>query len=434
MMTRRAMLSKLALGVAGVASASVSIQFGGREFPSSKILSPQDEAFLDELERANFRVFWENAHPQTGLVTDRVHPGGNEINSVSSIAATGFGLSALCLADQRGWLKRGTATERARLTLRFLAQQMPHTRGFYFHFVDWGTGRRAWQCEVSSMDTAILLAGVLTCRQYFDDAEIQELAGKLYDRVDWQWLYQDGPFLGHGWTPERGFLVSRWDIYCEHMMLYLLAMGASEHAIPARAWNEWQRPRVTYAGLSYIDTNAPLFIHQYSHAWFDFRGRCDEHADYFENSTIATQAHRRFCSDLGSEFPSYKDGLWGITASESPKGYVVWGGPPRLGPIDGSVVPCAAGGSLPFLPQESLQMLRGARDRYGKRIWSRYGFVDAFNPATGWVARDLVTINTGITLMMAENARTGFFWDTFMKNPETSTAMQRAGFSQTIVA
>jgi len=422
------MLSKLAFGVAGAASAAVSIRLGDNWFSPSRNFSPQDDAFLEELERASFRLFWENAHSQTGQVKDRIRPGGNEIASVSSIAATGFGLSGLCLGDRRQWLKPGEAQERARVTLRFLAQQMPHTRGFYYHFVDWGTGKREWRCEVSSIDTAILLCGVLTCRQYFADAEIQDLAGKIYDRMDWQWLCRGGPCLTHGWTPERGFLVSRWDTYSEHMMLYLLAIGANRNAIPAEAWHAWKRPRFNYGGLNYIDTEAPLFIHQYAHAWVDFRDRRDDYANYFENSILATQAHRQFCAKLSHEFPHYSEELWGITASESPKGYVVWGGPPRMGPIDGSIVPCAAGGSLPFSPKEALQVLRGARERYGKRVWGRYGFADAFNPATGWVARDHVAINTGITLMMAENARTGFFWEIFMKNSEVSNAMQRAGF------
>jgi len=433
MMTRRAMLSKLAFGVAGAASGAVSFNLGGNWFSNSLNFSPQDEGFLEEVERASFRLFWENAHPETGQVKDRIAPGANEIASVSSIAATGFGLSALCLADRREWLGSGEAKQRVRATLRFLARQMPHKNGFYYHFVDWRTGKRAWRCEVSSIDTAILICGVLTCRQYFADGEIQDLATELYNRVDWRWLNRDETYLGHGWTPERGFLVSRWDTYSEHMMLYLLAIGANQHAIPACSWTRWRRPKSTYAGLNYIDTEAPLFIHQYAHAWVDFRNRRDEHADYFENSVTATQAHRRFCATLKEEFPHYSDDFWGITASESPRGYAVWGGPPRLGPIDGSVVPCAAGGSIPFLPAESLQVLRTARDRYGKRAWSRYGFADAFNPATGWVSRNHVAINTGITLMMAENARTGFFWETFMKNSEIATAMQRVGFRSSVV-
>ncbi|HEX5221995.1 MAG TPA: glucoamylase family protein [Verrucomicrobiae bacterium] len=433
MITRRAMLSRLAFGLAGAASGAVSFRLGSNWFSPVVNLPPQDDGFLEEIERASFRLFWENAHPQTGQVQDRVRAGGNTIKSVSSIAATGFGLSALCLADQRAWLKTGEARERARATLRFIATQMPHVHGFYYHFVDWGTGKREWRCEVSSIDTAILLCGVLTCRQHFDDAEIQDLAAAIYDRIDWQWLYQKGPYLSHGWTPERGFLASRWDTYSEHMMLYLLAVGANRKAIPAEAWHAWKRPVFNYAGLSYIDTEAPLFIHQYAHAWVDFRNRRDEHADYFENSVFATQAHRAFCLNLRDTFPNYTEELWGITASDSPRGYVVWGGPPRMGPIDGSVVPCAAAGSLPFLRNESLQVLRTARERYGKRVWRRYGFADAFNPTTGWVARDHVAINTGIALMMAENARTSFFWDTFMKNPEIARAMQRVGFRSLMV-
>src|SRR6266568_5735483 len=148
---------------------------------------------------------------------------------------------------------------------------------------------------VSSIDTALLLCGVLTCRQHFRDDEVSQLATEIYDRVDWQWMFQHQPFLSHGWTPEQGFLTARWDTYCEHMMLYLLAIGAKQHAIPATAWDAWRRPWTQYGGMSYIDTDAPLFIHQYSHAWFDFRDKADLHADYFENSVLATRAHRRFC-------------------------------------------------------------------------------------------------------------------------------------------
>jgi hypothetical protein len=428
MLTRRAMLSKLAWGVAGVASAAVPVRFGSGSHGNRPLFSPQDEVFLDELELASFRALWENSHPRTGMVKDKAQPGPAQLRSVSSIAATGFGLSAWGLAVQRGWLKRAEALERTRATLRFLANELPNEHGFFYHFVDWGTGQREWQCEVSSIDTAILLCGVLTCRQNFNDAEIQDLAGKIFDRVDWQWLYRDGPFLGHGWTPEHGFLASRWDTYCEHMLLYLLAIGANNHAIPATTWNAWRRPWVDYEGMRYIDDNASLFIHQYSHAWFDFHGRRDKFADYFENSVLATRAHQKFCASLRAEFPHYADGLWGLTASSSPKGYVVWGGPPRLGPIDGTVVPCATGGSLPFLPQESLQVLQQCQERFGKLIWSRLGFVDAFNPLTGWVASEQILINTGITLLMAENARTGFFWETFMKNPEARRGMDRTGF------
>jgi hypothetical protein len=215
------------------------------------------------------------------------------------------------------------------------------------------------------------------------------------------------------------------------MMLYLLALGSNRHAISPEAWHAWKRPIYQYDGREFIhDRNAPLFIHQYSHAWFDFRGRRDRYADYFENSVKATHAHREFCASLAAEYPHYSRDLWGISASDSARGYVVWGGPPRFGPIDGTLVPCAVAGSLPFLTRECIDCLGVMRDRHGDKVWKRYGFVDAFNPATGWVGPDVIGIDLGITLMMAENARTGFFTRTFMRNPEAQRAMRLAGFNR----
>ena len=427
MMTRRTMLARLALGTAGLTCGAVALRQsqGASTLPSA--LAPQDDKFLEEIAQASFRMFWENAHPGTGLVRNVATRSDAEKNEVSSIAATGFGLTALCLGAERGWVRSEAARDRARRTLRFLQEEIPHQNGFYFHFVNWANGQRVWQCEVSSIDTAILLCGVLTARQYFADTEIQSRATQIFDRVDWQWLYREGPFLLHGWTPEHGLLKARWDTYCEHMMLYLLAIGANAHAIPAASWDAWRRPGLKYGDLQYIDDATPLFVHQYSHAWFDFQNRRDAYADYFANSVLATRAHRRFCEELAEEFPDYSRELWGITASESPHGYAVWGGPPRLGPIDGTVVPCAAGGSLPFLTAECLVTLRTMRERFGARIWSPLGFADAFNPASGWVAPNRIAINTGITLLMAENARTRFVWNTFMKNPEVQSGMARVG-------
>jgi hypothetical protein len=234
--------------------------------------------------------------------------------------------------------------------------------------------------------------------------------------------------LAHGWTPEGGFLKSRWSKYCELMLLYLFAIGANKHAIPSDSWDAWERPTVEYKTFKFISDGAPLFVHQYAHAWFDFRGVRDRYADYFENSVTATRAHGQFCLELQKEFPGFSEDLWGITASDSVKGYVVWGGPPRHGPIDGTVVPCAAGGSLPFLAGECLRCLRTLRQRHDNKIWTRYGFIDAFNPQTGWVADDVIGIDAGITLLMAENLRTGLIWRTFMKNAESSRAMQLVGF------
>ena len=171
-----------------------------------------------------------------------------------------------------------------------------------------------------------------------------------------------------------------------------------------------------------------MFVHQYSQAWFDFRGKRDKFADYFKNSATATEVHRRFCLELSHKFPDYSDDLWGITASDSSHGYVVWGGPPEIGPIDGTVVPSATGGSLAFLPQPTLRVLKNIKNKYGSRVWSNYGFVDAFNPLTNWYDNDVIGIDTGITMLMAENLRTGFVWEMFMKNRETQLGIQRAGF------
>lgn len=430
MMTRRNMLQKLGLGAPLVLGANpAGAVVAGFKAEDSQ-LSAEDDAFLEELGRATFRFFTDAAHPATGLVKDRHHVTGEDDRPVASIAATGFGLTALCIADGRSWLPRGEARQRARTALQFLRERMPHEHGFFYHFANWQTGEREWNCELSSIDTALLLCGVLMCRQHFRDSEIRKWAEEIYDRMDWVWMMNGGELLTHGWKPESGFLKSRWDNYCEHMMLYQLAIGARQHAIPAAAWDAWKRPWFEYAGLRYITPREPLFVHQYSHAWIDFRGQRDRYADYFENSVLATKAHRVFCTRLAKKFPHFGEDMWGITASDSRKGYVVWGGPPELGPLDGSIVPSAAAGSLPFLPTECLRCLRTLRKRYGSLAWTQYGFADAFNPADGWVGPDVIGINAGISLLMAENARSGFVWKTFMKNQEVLDAMKKVGFSK----
>ncbi len=390
--------------------------------------SGDDDTLLQDIESANFRYFWEQTGPSTGIVKDRCNVVTQERNPLGSIAAMGFGLTALCIGDKRGFISHLEARGRALNSLRFLWKKLPNHRGFFYHWANIDTGERLWDSEVSSVDTAILLCGVLTCGQHFEHSEISELAHLIFDRVDWTWLSEDTRILPHGWSPESGFLQYRWDNYSEMMMMYLLGMGSSTHPLPAEAWDAWKRATFEYDGFRYIGSFAPLFVHQYSQAWFDFRNKRDQYADYFNNSIIATRVHRQFCLDLASQFPDYSEDLWGITASDSPKGYVVWGGPPTTGPIDGTVVPCAAGGSLPFLPQDTIRVLHNIKNRYGNRAWTRYGFVDAFNPMTNWYDSDVVGIDTGITMLMAENARTGFVWETFMKSPEAQRGMQRAGF------
>jgi hypothetical protein len=396
---------------------------------SAETLSPEDDQFLNELESASFLYFWEQASPKTGMVKDRCNVHINDQGIVASIAATGFGLTALCIGEQRGFIPKAAALERAFTALRFLWKKLPNHRGFFYHFANINTGERVWDSEVSSVDTAILLCGILTCREHFRHPGIAQLADLIFNRVDWTWLSEDTSLLPHGWTPEFGFLASRWDYYSELMMMYLLGLGSSAYPLKEEAWNAWKRLTFEYDGMRYIGSFAPLFVHQYSQAWFDFRGKRDKYADYFQNSVTATEVHRRFCLELGKEFPDYSEDLWGITASDSQQGYVIWGGPPAVGPIDGTIVPSAAGGSLPFLPEATLRVLKTIRARYNP-AWNKYGFVNAFNPLKNWYDPDVIGIDTGITMLMAENLRTGFVWDTFMKTPEAQRGMQRAGFKK----
>jgi hypothetical protein len=425
MISRRELLVKSALLGAARAAAAASVPASPGTADHSL---DEHRQLLDDLERAGCQYFWDQSNPLTGLIRDRFTVSATDRGGVSSIAATGFGLTALCIAESRGFLSHVQARDRVLATLRFLWKKLPNHRGFFYHFADMKTGERRWDSEISSVDTAILLCGVLTCRRFYHHEEITELSYEIFNRVDWTWLSEDTNLLPHGWMPESGFLPYRWDGYSELMMMYLLGIGSAVHPLAPATWNAWKRVQFDYEGLRYIGAFAPLFVHQYSQAWFDFRNRRDHYADYFQNSIIATEVHRRFCIELAKEFPDYSENLWGITASDSQHGYVAWGGPPAVGPLDGTVVPCAAGGSLPFLPEKCLQVLANMKGRYGDHAWSRYGFVDAFNPLKKWYDTDVIGIDVGITILMAENARTNLVWDTFMRNEEARRGMEKAGF------
>ena len=385
-----------------------------------------DEGLLEEIVRASFDFFWTEAG-SSGQIKDRALLNGRDTHRLASIAATGFGLTGLCIGHAHRYRNPQEIMERVRQTLRFIWERMPHEHGFYYHFVDIQSGERVWQSEVSSIDTSILLCGVLTARQYFVDTEIQELATAIYERVDWQWMLNGGRTICMAWHPESGFMNARWVSYCELMMIYLLAIGSPTYPVNPRTWWAWKRPMIDFQGYQYITGRDPLFTHQYSQAWFDFRGLQDSFTNYFQNSITATMAHRDFCISLHREFPDYSGRLWGISASDSVRGYRAWGGPPSVGKPDGTIVPCAAGGSLPFLYPECMEVLRTIRERYG-RAWGNYGFVDAFNPLTDWYDKDVLGIDLGITMLMAENHRTKFVWHTFMKNKEARRAMAKAGF------
>jgi hypothetical protein len=405
-----------------------------KAWPSARpaaVLSAEDDILLDDLQRSAFRFFVEQADPRTGLVRDRARSDGSASEGKASIAACGFSLSAWAVATQRGWVTRDTALVQVRKALRFLADKAPRKHGFFYHFMDMDTGARAWKCELSPIDTGLFLAGAIMAREYFADPEVTQLVNRLKQEVDWEWFLNDGQTLAMGWHDEVGFSRYRWDEYSEATMLSILGMGAVEHQLPEGYWNNWARmPIGTYDGFHFIE-GPQLFIHQFTHAYVDFRNLRDAYADYFRNSLLASLAQRQFCVDLRSEFPSWGERLWGITASDSIDGYKAWGGPPRTeaaNALDGTIVPCAAAGSVAFVPSEAMTTLRYMRTAFGDHIWSRYGFVDGFNPETGWVDSDVIGIDLGITLLQAENARTGLIWAVFMQAPEVQRALARAGF------
>jgi hypothetical protein len=395
----------------------------------TRLLSEEDLLFLEDMEHAACLYFCEQVDPSTGQVLDRAtnktSTGELDQHFVSSIAATGFGLTALCISDRRGYYPTDRLKKQVLTTLQFHLNKMPHEHGFFYHFNDAKTGKSLINSEISSIDTAILLCGVLTVRAYFNDSRITDLATQLYNRVDWPWMLNSGKTFSMGWRPEFGFISTRWDHYSELMMLYLLAIGSPTHPISPDSWSAFTRPPMTFGPYTYISGRDPLFVHQYSHAWFDFARQRDAYANYFANSITATRAHKAFCLGLNR---GYTDDYWGVSASDWEHGYSAWGGPPLMGPVDGSVVPCATAGSLPFLPRDCVRNLRALRDKFGNDAWGRYGFCDAFHPDLHWYDPDVLGIDLGIGLLMAENLRSAFVWETFMKNPEPVAAMKACGF------
>jgi hypothetical protein len=390
------------------------------------------------MEHRSFLYFWEQADPNTGLVRDRARNDGSATHGhssdIASIAATGFALTGICIAVDRHWITEREGHDRIELTLHFLAERAPQSHGFYYHWMDVATGERRWQSEFSSIDTALLLGGVLTVRERFHRySDIVNLSDYIYTRVDFQWMLNGSQdLLSHGWRPETGFIPYRWDSYSELMLLYLLAIGSPTHPIPPESWYAWARPKVTYEGYTYVGVE-PLFTYQYAQAYVDFRHKRDaapSGLDYFENSIFATRAHRAFCIGLEKKYPlSFGPNLWGITASDSPRGYIIWGGPPGSPSIDGTVVPYGPGGSLMFTPDISLPALESMRTKFGDRVYGHYGFADALNPTLGWFDPEVIGIDVGITMLSAENLRTGNIWKWFMKNEDLPKAMRLAKFS-----
>ncbi len=400
-------------------------------------ISPEDRALLEDLERRSILYFWNETDPSTGLVLDRASAEGGRAKGpsgdIASLAATGFGLTAICIGAEHGWIPRDKAQARVRSTLEFLASKATQEHGWFFHWMDVSTGERKWDSEMSSVDTAFLLAGALTAAEYFsDDPAIPKLANQIYNRVDFAWMLDgDSLLLSHGWVRGKGFLKYKWEAYSELPLLYLLAIGSPTHPISPESWYAWQRPVYSYGPYHFI-SGGPLFTHQYSQAWVDFRNRRDRgFVDFFQNSVTATRANGLYCLNLAKWFPlSFGPDIWGITASDSTKGYKVYGEIKQFEEVDGTVAPCAAGGSLMFTPDISIPALRAMRDHFEDRVYRKYGFVDAFNPAQKWFDSDVIGIDVGITLLSAENLLTANVWRWFMANQTVPHAMDLVGFSE----
>lgn len=418
------------------------------------------EEELHGLQKKAFGYFLHETDASTGLVRDSTH-----IGSPSSIAAVGLGLAVYVVGAERGFMSRDEAAARVLTTLRFF-RNSPHGpepdatgyRGFYYHFLHMSSGRRAWKCELSTVDTAYLLAGALAAAAYFqakteEEREIRDLADELYRRAEWPWALHGGRTLSHGWTPERGFIRYRWRGYSEALVLYLLGLGSPTHPLPRTSfpaftstyrWKKLYGEEFLYAG--------PLFVHQLSHVWVDFRGIRDAFmrrwdCDYFENSRRATYAHQRYGIHNPKKWKGYGDVCWGITASEGPgpATLVIDGVERRFfdyvarsiprGPDDGTLAPWAVVASLPFAPEIVLPSIRFIHE-LGVGSSSPYGFEATFNPTfpsesgnpSGWISPRHFGLNDGPTVLMIENYRSGLLWKLMRRCPYLVEGLRRAGF------
>ena len=443
----------------------------GRSAPAPENALPP---LFNDIEERTFRYFWDTANPQNGLVPDR-YP----TPSFSSIAAVGFALTAYPIGVERGYVTRDQARERALRTLRFFASAPQGSaatgtagyKGFFYHFLDMKTGLRYENTELSTVDTAILLSGMLFCQSYFagshaEEVEIRRLVEEIYGRVDWRWAQARGPAISYGWTPEHSFINLDWRGYNEAMLVYILALGSPTHAVAPVAWEEWGRdyPRffATMYGQTYL-TFTPMFGHQYSHVWIDFRAIADAPMrqagyDYFENSRRATYAQRAYAISNPMRWAAYGENVWGLTASDGAadvelefagekrqfRTYSPRGVGKEYTLDDGTIAPTAAIASIAFAPEIVIPAIEEMHRRYGEHIYGKYGFYDAFNPSFnydvplrhgrvikgfGWVDTDYLGIDQGPILAMIENHRTGLIWRMMRANPHIRRGLTQAGFT-----
>ena len=430
---------------------------------------------VDDLEHRTFDYFWELGNPVNGLVPDRW-----PTPSFSSIAAVGFGLTAYGVGAERGWISREQAADRTLATLRFFARapQGSNTtgasgyKGFFYHFLEMDSGVRSGENEVSTVDTSLLLGGVLFAQSYFDrndrkEAEIRKLAEKIYGRVEWPWAQERSPWIAMGWTPEHGMHVYDWKGYNEAILVYILALGSPTHPVGKDAYVAWtstyDRTWGKFQGQEHLSF-PPLFGHQYSEIWIDFRGIQDDYMrkrgiDSFENCRRAALSQQAYAIENPSQWEGYGKDVWGLSASDGPidatfeyKGearlfrtYSARGAGIEYVLDDGTIAPTAAAGSIAFAPEIVIPTIQAMHDRYGKQIYGEYGFLDAFNPSftyvdaklhhgklvagAGWVDSDYLGIDQGPILLMIENYRSDFIWSVMRRNPSIRRGLQRGGFS-----
>lgn len=421
-----------------------------------------DTAVLDSLQYRGFLYFWNEANPANGLVKDRSTAG-----SVCSIASTGFGLSSICIASDHGWITRAQARARVLTTLQTFwngpmgadPNGMIGYKGLYYHWLDMNTARRTWSSELSTIDTALLFAGILHAREYFStndpsEAQIRALADSITWRADWNWSRNGTQGIVMEWKPETGFSGSKWRGYNEAMIMYVLAIGSPTHPVPGSDWNYWASGYTwfqQFTGVGAYVNFAPLFGHQYSHCWIDFRHIRDAYMQtkgitYFENSrraTLSQIAYARLNGRLHDFFPSdptynlgQSDSLWGFTASDDPQtGYAAHGAPG--GYDNGTISPTAPISSLPFAPDSVWPCIRNMWTHrntvFGGKVYplyGAYGFTDAFNPVKyPWFGMDVLGIDQGPIVMMIENWRNDLVWARFMGNADIQRGLQLAGFT-----
>lgn len=388
-----------------------------------------EEQLLDEVQHRAFRYFVEQADPNTGLVNDRARNQDKSDYTVASIAATGYGLAALPVGVEHHWISRKEAEQQALRTLRFVDQKLPNVHGWYYHFVDKRTGERVWNCELSSIDSGLLTLGAMVCGRYFAGTEVERLAERIYARIDWTWMltnggaFPDKHLLSHGWTPEMGFLKTDWDTYSEGILLYLLGMGAEQGPLPSTCWDMWRRNPFRYKDVETL-TGGPIFLHEMAQTFYDFRNRRDRLGyDYWVSATNGIQINRQFCIDCASKSATYGPDLWGLNASDGPKGYKAYGVP---GPQDGTVCPTGAIASIICTPEIALSALHVLYERQGTELWGRYGFGDAFNVEARWYDADVIGIDLGMALLAIEDHRSGLIWKLIAAHPSTKRAYAAA--------